>query len=169
MKENFDKALALVLRSEGGWVHHPADPGGETNLGVTRRVWEDFCGHTELDMRRLTKESVTPLYKKMYWDTVRCDDLPDGADYLAFDFAVNSGVFRCIKTIQRTVGVLEDGILGPMTLKAVQSDPYFIEAFSDAKEKFYRGLSTFPTFGRGWLNRVAESRLAAGKFSSQTA
>jgi lysozyme family protein len=166
VKENFEKSLELVLQHEMGYVHHPLDPGGRTNLGVTQRVWEDYVGHKvdEQTMRSLTKELVAPLYQKEYWDAVHGDtSLPCGADYLAFDFAVNAGAFRCIKTIQRALNITADGIIGPVTIKAIQDTNAedFIEKFSNAKESFYLGLANFPTFGRGWLNRVAESKKAA--------
>ena len=165
MKENFEKSLELVLQHEMGYVHHPLDPGGRTNLGVTQRVWEDYVGHKvdEQTMRSLTKELVAPLYKSRYWDAVHGDQLPSGADYLAFDFAVNAGAFRCIKTIQRALNITADGIIGPVTIKAIQDTNAedFIEKFSNAKESFYLGLANYPTFGKGWLNRVAESKKAA--------
>ena len=165
MKENFEKSLELVLQHEMGYVHHPLDPGGRTNLGVTQRVWEDYVGHKvdEQTMRNLTKELVAPLYRKEYWDAVHGDQLPSGADYLAFDFAVNAGAFRCIKTIQRALNITADGIIGPVTIKAIQDTNAedFIEKFSNAKESFYRSLTNFPTFGKGWLNRVAEAKKTA--------
>ena len=167
MKENFEKSLALVLQHEMGYVHHPLDPGGRTNLGVTQRVWEDYVGHKvdEQAMRRLTKEMVAPLYRQQYWNVCHCDDLPSGVDYLAFDFSVNAGSFRAIKTIQRALNITADGVIGPVTLKAIQdaNAEEFINNFTNAKERFYRGLANFPTFGRGWLNRVAESKKAAEK------
>ena len=165
MKENFEKSLELVLAHEGGYVHHALDPGGRTNLGVTQRVWEAWVGHKvdEAEMRSLTKEMVSPLYRKEYWDAVHGDKLPCGADYLAFDFAVNAGAFRCIKTIQRALNITADGIIGPVTLKAIQDTNAedFINSFSAAKETFYRSLTNFPTFGKGWLNRVAEAKKTA--------
>jgi len=165
MQSNFERSLALVLQHEGGYVHHALDPGGRTNLGVTQRVWEQYVGHKvdEAEMRSLTKEMVSPLYRKEYWDAVRGDQLPSGADYLAFDFAVNAGSFRCVKTIQRALNITADGVIGPVTVKAIQDTNAedFIEKFSAAKESFYRGLTTFPTFGKGWLNRVAEGKKAA--------
>jgi len=167
MKENFEKSLELVLQHEGGYINHPSDPGGMTNLGVTQRVWEDYVGHKvdEATMRSLTKEMVSPLYRKQYWDAVHGDQLPSGADYLAFDFSVNAGAFRCIKTIQRALKITADGIIGPVTVKAIQDTnaEEFINNFTDAKESFYKSLANFPTFGRGWFNRVAESkRIAEG-------
>jgi len=149
-----------MLESEGGFSNHRSDPGGMTNLGVTKATWENWVGREsdEAEMRGLTPEKIEPLYKKKYWDAVRSDELPVGLDYLLFDFAVNAGAGRAIKTLQTAVGVTPDGGFGPMTMAAVQAvDPVeLIERFSQAKEDFYRSLTTFSTFGKGWLNRVAD-------------
>ena len=165
MQSNWDNAFKLMLKSEGGFVNHPSDPGGMTNLGVTKATWENWVGREsdEAEMRGLTPEKVEPLYKKKYWDAVRGDELPMGLDYLMFDFAVNAGAGRAIKTLQTAVGVTPDGGFGPMTMAAVQAvDPVeLIERFSQAKEDFYRSLNTFATFGKGWLNRVADVKVKA--------
>jgi lysozyme family protein len=165
MISNWQKSFELMLKSEGGFVNHPSDPGGMTNLGVTKATWENWVGREsdEAEMRGLTPEKVEPLYKKKYWDAVRGDDLPMGLDYLMFDFAVNAGAGRAIKTLQTAVGVTPDGGFGPMTMAAVQDvDPVeLIERFSQAKEDFYRSLNTFATFGKGWLNRVADVKVKA--------
>jgi len=165
MKENWQKAFEQMLASEGGYVHHPSDPGGRTNLGVTQRVWEEWVGResNEKEMRSLTPEMVEPLYKRKFWDAVRGNELPAGISYLIFDFAVNAGVGRSIKTLQSAIGVTPDGGFGPMTMAAVQAiDPVeLIEKFSQGKEDFYRSLNTFETFGKGWLNRVAAVKVKA--------
>jgi lysozyme family protein len=165
MLSNWDNSFKLMLKSEGGFVNHPSDPGGMTNLGVTKATWENWVGREsdEAEMRGLTPEKVEPLYKKKYWDAVRGDELPAGISYLCFDFAVNAGAGRSIKTLQTAVGVTPDGGFGPMTMAAVQAvDPVdLIERFSQAKEDFYRSLTTFATFGKGWLNRVADVKVKA--------
>jgi lysozyme family protein len=165
MISNWQKSFELMLKSEGGYVNNPADPGGMTNLGVTKATWENWVGREsdEAEMRGLTPEKVEPLYKKKYWDAVRGDELPPGISYLCFDFAVNAGAGRSIKTLQTAVGVTPDGGFGPMTMAAVQAvDPVeLIERFSQAKEDFYRSLTTFSTFGKGWLNRVADVKVKA--------
>ena len=165
MLSNWDNAFKMMLASEGGYVNHPSDPGGMTNLGVTKRVWEEWVGResNEKEMRGLTPEMVEPLYKRKFWDAVRGDELPAGISYLIFDFAVNAGVGRSIKTLQSAVGVTPDGGFGPMTMAAVQAvDPVeLVEKFSQAKEDFYRSLNTFETFGKGWLNRVAAVKVKA--------
>jgi len=165
MQSDWQKSFELMLKSEGGYVNNPADPGGMTNLGVTKATWENWVGRAsdEAEMRGLTPEKVEPLYKKKYWDAVRGDELPAGISYLCFDFAVNAGAGRSIKTLQTAVGVTPDGGFGPMTMAAVQAvDPVdLIERFSQAKEDFYRSLTTFATFGKGWLNRVADVKVKA--------
>jgi hypothetical protein len=165
MNNNWNNAFKLMLASEGGYVHHQSDPGGRTNLGVTQTTWENWIGRqsNEAEMRGLTPEKVEPMYKKKYWDAVRGDELPIGLDYLMFDFAVNAGAGRAIKTLQSSIGVTPDGGFGPITMAAMQTvDPVeLIERFSQAKEDFYRSLNTFATFGKGWLNRVADVKQKA--------
>lgn len=165
MISNWDKSFTLLLKSEGGYVDNPADPGGRTNLGVTQNTWESWVGRpsNEKEMRGLTPSDVAPLYKKKFWDACCCDDLPTGLDYVVFDFAVNSGVGRSIKTLQSCVDATVDGQIGKMTLDAVSKFPpdVTIFRFSDEKVKFYESLPTFPTFGKGWLARVERAKSQA--------
>jgi hypothetical protein len=167
MNSNFKQALEYLVKSEGGYVDNPKDPGGRTNLGVTQKVWESWVGResNEKEMRSLTKANVEPLYKRKYWDACRCDDLPTGLDYLVFDFAVNAGVGRSAKTLQSCVGVSVDGQIGNQTIEATKkiAPSDLIEQFSEAKINFYKSLVTFPTFGKGWLNRVEEVKTTALK------
>ena len=162
MKENYNEALKAILKHEGGYVHHPRDPGGMTNLGVTKKVWEEWVKHPvdEKAMRALTPELVSPMYKKKYWDAVKGDELPDGLDYLMFDFAINAGPGRAIKTMQKAIGTTPDGAIGPKTMQSLKemNPAQLIEKFSVEKESFYRSLPTFQTFGKGWLRRVAEAK-----------
>jgi lysozyme family protein len=169
MKHNWEEAFAHVLKYEGGYVNHPSDPGGMTNLGVTKRVWEEWTGKpaTEADMRSLTPEMVGPLYKKRYWDVVRGDDLPSGVDFCVFDCAVNAGPGRASKFLQQAVGVLADGQIGPMTIAAVTAKPAdeVIQAFCDLREAHFKSLSTFATFGKGWMNRLSSVEAASSSMA----
>lgn len=170
MKANFDAALKAILHHEGGFVNHPNDPGGMTNLGVTKTVWEEWVGHPvdEKQMRALTPELVAPLYKKKYWDKIKGDDLPDGVDYAVFDAAVNSGPGRAAKWLQGCVGVEQDGGIGPKTLAAVAAfDPKeLVEDYAKRRLSFLMDLPHWGTFGKGWSRRVAEVQNTA---SSMTA
>jgi lysozyme family protein len=113
MNRNFQRALALVLKHEGGYVDHPKDPGGATNKGVTIATFRRYVKKdgTKDDLRRISDADVARIYKRHYWDAVRGDDLPDGLDYATFDFAVNSGTGRAPKYLQRVLGVAQDGVI----------------------------------------------------------
>lgn len=165
MKENFDAALKAILHHEGGYVNHPKDPGGRTNLGVTQRVWEEWVGHDvdEKTMRGLTPELVGPMYKSKYWDKIKGDDLPEGVDYTVFDAAVNSGPGRAAKWLQACVGVEPDGGIGPKTLAAVASmdSAVLVDDYARRRLSFLMDLQTWPTFGKGWGRRVAEVQASA--------
>jgi lysozyme family protein len=169
MQSNFETCLALLLNHEGGYVNHPSDPGGMTNLGVTARVWEEWVGHpvNEKQMRALTPNDVAPLYKRKYWDACRADELVSGVDYCVFDVAVNSGPGRAIKFLQSVVGVNADGGFGPATLAAVkkaEEDPArLVELYCAKRLEFLQSLKTFETFGKGWSRRVAEVKEKALK------
>ena len=161
MHKNFNKCLSMLLHHEGGFVNHPKDPGGMTNLGVTKAVYDKWIGResTEEEMRALTSIDVAPIYKKNYWDRVRGDDLPSGVDWCAFDWAVNSGSGRPAKAIQRAVGAAADGAIGPMTLQAVMNKDAkaIVESVYTQRQSFYESLKTFETFGRGWTRRNKET------------
>ena len=157
MKENFDECLKMLLHHEGGYVNHPKDPGGETNLGVTKRVYEKWGGTK--DMKDLTVEDVAPIYKKNYWDKCKCNDLASGLDWAVFDWAVNSGTGRSAKAVLKICGAAQDGAIGPKTLALVngQDTQYMVEEFGKIRQNFYESLSTFNTFGKGWTRRNTET------------
>lgn len=165
----FTAALDEVLKHEGGFVNHPQDPGGMTNLGVTRATWESWIGRhpTEAEMRSLTRAQVAPVYRKNYWDAVQCDALPPALALCVFDFAVNAGPARAARFLQQMVGAPVDGRVGPQTIAAVtaalgRSGPGgLIRAYQELRRSYYRQLSKFATFGRGWLRRVDEVEATA--------
>lgn len=167
MKENFDAALEAILHHEGGYVHHKLDPGGMTNLGVTKRVWEEWVGHEvdEKAMRALTPETVAPMYKTKYWDKIRGDELPTGVDYAVFDAAINSGPGRAAKWLQTTVGAVPDGAIGAGTLAkvAAMDAEDIVEKYQATRLAFMQSLPTWDTFGKGWGRRVTEVKEAALK------
>ena len=161
MQANYDKCLETILHHEGGYVNHPKDPGGETNLGVTKRVYEEFGGTK--DMKDLTVEDVAPIYKKGYWDKMKGDDLPNGLDLCVFDFGVNAGPGRAAKYLQTMIGTVADGGIGPNTLAKLKEYvdengiEKTIENYQQNRQRYYEKLSTFATFGKGWTRRVDET------------
>ena len=165
MKNNYDLCLETILHHEGGYVDHPDDPGGETNLGVTKKVYEEWGGTK--NMKDLTVEDVAPIYKKNYWDRVKGDELPSGLDLCVFDFGVNAGTGRAAKYLQSMVGATADGAIGPATLRAVHAYvqieglEHAIGEYQHKRQGYYEGLKHFATFGRGWTRRVSETTALA--------
>lgn len=167
MRANFATALKDLLAPdrEGGFSDDPRDPGGMTNLGVTRTVWQEWVGHpvSEKEMRELTPAKVAPLYKAKYWDKVKGDDLPSGVDYAVFDAAVNSGPGRAAKWLQACVGVEVDGGIGPKTLAAVAKadKAALLSDYAKRRLSFLTELPTWDTFKGGWTRRVTEVQAAS--------
>lgn len=170
MDRNFQRALSLVLKHEGGWSDHPKDPGGATMKGVTlanfRRYVEPKA--TKDDLRKITDAQLATVYRRFYWDAVHGAELPDGVDYAVFDFAVNSGPGRAAKHLQAVVGVVQDGRIGPATMKAVRAKMHatVIHELCDSRMAFLKGLKIWPTFKNGWTDRVKAVRSEALKMAS---
>lgn len=168
MERNFARSLALVLKSEGGWSDNKADPGGATMKGVTLVNFRRYvkADATKADLRAITDDQIATVYRKFYWDAVSGDQLPDGVDYATFDFAVNSGPARAAKYLQASCGIAQDGVVGPATVAAARANPagVIIDRLCDVRLVFMKGARDhngnllWPTFGKGWANRVASVR-----------
>ena len=163
---NFNAALAATLVYEGGWSDHPRDPGGSTMRGVTLaryRAWKRDPNITKTQLREISDADLKAIYRDGYWRTVAGDDLPSGLDFAMFDFAVNSGPARAVKTLQRIVGVNPDGVMGQMTLSAVRKQfaADMIDELCNARLAFVRSLSTFDAFGKGWTRRIGMVQVKA--------
>lgn len=170
MLSNFQEALTCVLKSEGGFVNDKRDPGGATNLGITigtaKRYGVDMDGDHDTDIadiRNLTVAAAGKIYRGEYWDKIGGDLLPAGVDYATFDLAVNSGVDRAAKFLQTVAGATPDGKIGPKSIDAVEGmdAASVINALCDKRLAFLQSLGTWPTFGKGWANRVAAVRAKA--------
>lgn len=176
MESNFKKALPKFLAHEGGFVNHPSDPGGATNMGVTIANYRRYVkrGGTVADLKNITKEQVATVFKRHYWDKVKADDLPSGVDYCVADFAINSGPSRAAKYLQKAVGAAQDGVIGPKTLAAVSdADPRkVINTVCDERLAFMKrikGGQLWKTFGKGWSRRVSDVRLVSCMWVNETA
>jgi lysozyme family protein len=166
---NFDRALAEILRHEGGYVFDKRDPGGETNYGITRATARAH-GYRG-SMRSIPMSLVERIYRRSYWAAVRGDDLPSGVDLAVFDFGVNSGPQRAAEFLQRAIGVDDDGRIGPITLSAVAAaDPAkVIRAICGDRLAWLRTLKTWRHFGRGWTNRVQDVERTAVSWVAEDA
>lgn len=165
MKDNFAASVALVLKSEGGYGNNPHDPGGETNFGISKRAYPN------VDIKHLTVAGAETIYRVDYWNRVHGDDLPAGVDYAAMDFAVNSGVGRAVLGLQSTLGIVRDGVFGPVTLAAAKkAEPVkFIHDFCLYRLKFLRGLDGWADFGVGWTTRVNHLETVATAMATKAA
>ncbi len=169
----FEACLSEVLRHEGGYADHPSDPGGATNLGVTRKTlagWRKVSPWWNLPkeaVKELARTEASAIYRKLYWDRCKGGALPAGLDLALFDFAVNSGPARAIKALQSELKVKADGFLGPLTLDAlkariaVEGVAALVTSLSGGRLSFVQKLATFATFGRGWTRRIDEVRSKA--------
>jgi lysozyme family protein len=167
--DRFAACIPIILRHEGGYVDHPRDPGGATNLGITHATLADWRGRpvTKADVRALTVDEAKQIYRAKYWRAIHGDDLPAGVDLAVFDFAVNSGPGRAIRFLQAAVGQGQDGILGPRTLAAVQhgSTAEIVDAICTRRVEWLRTLPGWVTFGGGWSRRVKETREEARRMA----
>ena len=165
MNQNFDTCMTMLLAHEGGYVNDSRDSGGMTNLGVTKRVYDEFYGGdaSEEVMKALSKGDVEPIYRRNYWERCRCQDLASGIDWATFDASVNHGTGRGAKLLQRAVEAEQDGSIGPLTRMLVKKHQpeNVINRIAVYREEFYRSLSNFDVFGRGWLRRNDETRKQA--------
>lgn len=154
---NFDTAFELLIGHEGGYSNHPEDPGKETMYGVTARVARrhGYFG----PMKDLPLSTAKRIAKQAYWDLVRADELPEQVRFDVFDTSYNSGPVTAIALLQRALGVPDDGVLGPITLRAAREvDPEALaRRFNGWRLDFLNDLKTWPSFGRGWAQRIADN------------
>ena len=153
----FNQVIEVILKHEGGYAHNPNDPGGETNYGISKR------SYPELNIRELTRDHAKEIYKQDYWQPLRLFMIDNANVCLEiFDFAVNAGVSRSVKTAQKLAGTEDDGILGGITAKAINEyEGDFVKTFKHARIIFYESLaknnSKLNIFLKGWINRVNQN------------
>ena len=151
----FNEAVALVLHHEGGYVNDPDDRGGETKYGISKRAYPD------LDIANLTVAEAEGIYFRDYWVAINASSMPPPVALMTFDAAVNMGIRRAARFLQKEAQCTPDGIVGPQTLKAVtaayRADPQgFCKGLYTRRQSFYERLKTFAKFGRGWSRRNQE-------------
>lgn len=151
--KKFDAALTLILRHEGGYVWDKLDPGGETKYGISKRAYPDE------DIKNITVERAGQIYKRDYWDKIKGDELPEPIAVIVFDFAVNAGVRRAVRMMQRLLNVQSDGVVGAKTLAAAKkcNADDFVTDYASERVNYYMMLKTFKRFGGGWLRRTKET------------
>lgn len=182
MQSLFNNAVTLVLDAsiEGGLVDNPNDPGGITNHGISLRFASsvgdlngdgrpdlDVDGDGDIDpddIRKLTPEQATDVFRFYFWRLLRCDELPSGLALLTFDAGINQGRGPAITMLQQALGIKADGKLGPVTMEAAAAAagrPAFITEYVARRTHRYATTKNFDSFGLGWMRRIARMHVHA--------
>lgn len=175
MKSNWSKVANLIVSHEGGYSDDPRDDGNWTGgrrgkgqlKGTKYGIAANTYGH--LDIKNLTRAQAIAIYKKDYWDVANLDRVPAGLDYPICDFNINSGVKRSVSTLQKILGVKQDGVMGTGTIQAIENYPRpleeLIDRYMDARWAYMQKLRTFKTHKNGWKKRIADVRNIAKKMN----
>lgn len=148
----FDILIERVLDIEAGYVNNPADPGGETKWGISKRSFP------HLNIEELTREDAIAIYRRDFWIVIDGDRFRPGVAFQLLDFAVNSGIQTALRKLQRAAGVADDGHVGPITRAALaaMSETDLILRFLAERLDFMTSLINWPSAGRGWARRIAK-------------
>jgi lysozyme family protein len=156
----FLKCMPVIFKNEGGYVNDPDDPGGETNMGITKLFYPDE------DIKNLTVERATELYYNDYWLAMNFTGIILNDDLIlqVFDMGVNSrtknsGFKPAIRILQRVLSVTDDGIMGPMTKNAIhQYSGNITEDYKEGRRSYYKSLPqqkpVLAKYVDSWLRRV---------------
>lgn len=160
---NFDTAFDRLIGHEGGYSIDPRDPGnwtgGRPNVGDLKGTKFGIAANTypDLDIKGLTLEQARAIYHRDWWLKAGADELDGAIVFQLWDFAVNAGMGTAKRALQRAAGVPDDGQVGPRTIAAVKAMTVtdVLMRFNAQRIRYYTSLSTWPTYGKGWANRVA--------------
>jgi lysozyme family protein len=177
--ERFFEVAQVTLGHEGGLVDDPVDKGGRTNLGVTQGTLTSarrtIPGLPER-VDELTTFQAMEIYRRLYWDVSKCEQMPEPVDFLVFDAAVNCGVGGAGRQLQLALNrtgarLTVDGSRGPKTLQALgaainQSLWRVAGALQTERLDWYAKIvardSSQMRFLRGWINRTVANARHAG-------
>lgn len=159
----FDTCFDRLISHEGGYVFDPADPGGETKFGISKR------SYPHLNIKELTREQAKEIYLVDFWLKIRADKLTIALSFQVFDFAVNSGISTAIRKLQAALGVADDGYWGPMSQMAAdnlntpakEADVLF--KLLALRIRYMTRLKNWKYHGAGWANRIADNLLFAAE------
>lgn len=149
----FETAIERVLKIEGRYNNNMHDPGGETNYGISKRSYPN------LDIKNLTREQAIEIYRRDFWENIHAEQLYDGVAYQSLDFAINSGIGVAIRALQRALGVVDDGLWGPVSGAAAKtlSEAKQIMRLNAERLDFMRKLPNWSYASKGWAARIAQN------------
>jgi lysozyme family protein len=161
----FERAFDILMDIEGYYSNDPQDLGGETKFGVTYHLARAY-GYKNLD--DFTAKDARKVLKAEFWDKNNLDLIKHEVIAVkVFCFAVHSGSYNAVKTLQRCYNrlyyqdIAVDGVIGSQTASAINkiADPMvFLHEYILEQIDFYRKIcNQRPSqrkFLRGWLNRA---------------
>lgn len=166
------KIIWDIIKTEGGYVNHPNDRGGPTKYGITQRTYSNHLKRdvTIEEVKNITKELAYKIYETNYLIKPKIDKLQNNfLTALVLDMAVNHGSVKAIIILQQTINkvnlfnITADGIIGPNTLKAVNTTyeyigRYFTNLICNRREEIYINIvnnnESQRVFLKGWLKRA---------------
>lgn len=164
MKLTFEQAFDRLIGHEGKFTDDKNDRGNwttgiigkgilkGTKYGISAMTYPDF------DIKNLTLNQAKEIYKRDWWDKLNADNLDPAIVFQVWDFAINAGMGTAKRKLQKSVGMAEDGIIGPLTIKAIQKADLndVLMKFNAERLNHYTSLSTWPRYGKGWTLRIAQ-------------
>lgn len=151
-----------TLTIEGGYQCDPDDRGnwtsGKCGVGELKgtKYGISAMSYPHEDIKNLTKERAEYLYKRDYWDRCKCGFIPDPLSVAVFDYAINSGTARAVKDLQRSLGVVVDGIIGNQTIAAANRIPprRVLEDYMNLRIEYMQKSKMWWKYKKGWTDRV---------------
>lgn len=168
---NFERAFAELIGNEGGFKRDPRDRMDWSSgvIGYGQLVGTKFglsAGtYPKLDIPNLTLDQARAIYKTEWWDKFNGDSLPYELGFQIFDSEVNHGHGMGVKFLQRALGVKDDGVIGPITLGAIEKydQGKLIMRFLGIRMQFFTTCPTWDTNGRGWARRISHNLILASE------
>lgn len=157
--------LDRIFRHEGGYSDEADDPGnwtgGVVGKGELRgtKYGISAAAYPDIDILSLTAAEASELYRRDYLQPIGAGRFREGVAFQLFDLAVNSGPARAVRLLQKAIGVVDDGVVGPVTLGRLRalSEGDVIMLVLAERLDFMRGLKGWSAFGNGWMRRIAEN------------
>ncbi|MCH7388209.1 secretion activator protein [Acinetobacter modestus] len=163
MKLTFEQAFDRLIGHEGEFTDDPKDRGNWTTGIIGKGICKgtkfgiSAMTYPDLDIKNITLDQAKAIYKRDWWDKLNADSLDAAIVFQVWDFAINAGMGTAKRKLQKSVGMAEDGIIGPVTLKAILKADLndLLMKFNAERLNYYTSLSTWPRYGKTWTRRVA--------------
>ena len=179
-----EQIIADIIKAEGGFIHHPNDIGGPTNMGITQETLSNWISRQASidDVRNLTVKIATEIYMMEYYKKPKFNLLHPKIQPIVVDASVLFGPRRAGKFIQKIANdinlagefgydtLIIDGLIGEKTVIMVSNICFtkglfalFINAYVEERIEYHRQRvakrSDQQIFLNGWVNRSEKFRV----------